>query len=270
MIFDKEEEKMYREKNIGKLPRYEAVILGMGTSLVSDPYPNISEADDAFANFLKDREGITFYSYRDSVLECGNKNILFVDGSDRIGTGNIHLLESRFIHSPANIGIGVGYCGTPDPSIEIGDYLIVEQADVRSCIADELNGKFINLVGGESSPRVIDALYKTAKETGKNIHRGKTITVQDFDSSNNPDIIKRMRRSGFSGIDMETAYNLQTVDWHNKRDYQKEFGMILLVSDNQAKACDTTVVSKNISELGKIEIGKLSRVAIEAALLLLE
>ena len=264
-----EKEREYRENYANNFPKYGASIMGMGTDLVGDPYPDPIQINDVLFNILKTGETFEHRSYRDVIFQTSKGNMLLVLGADRVGTGHGHLIESRFIHSPAKIGIGVGYCGTPDPDIKIGDYLVVEQSDVRSNLDDELDGKFTNLVGGTSTPKVVDALYKEAENTGMPVHRGKTISVQDFDSSNNLEIIRKMRNLGYAGIDMESAFNLQITNWHQRHGYEKDYAMIMLVSDNQAEKCDTTSVGPSIRELGKEKIGNITRIAIDAALSLM-
>ncbi len=263
MILSPLDEMKFRRAYLDSIGCYDVSVIGLGNRLFTSWNSGYDTLVTAAKGFSTEEEQMDFLGY-DFKLKRDDGEVLYTPGN--VGTQCLSVFENRFMHSPVSVGVGVGYCGTPDPDIKVGDYVVVEEALVNTSLAAEQNGDLSSLVGGRSSPRVVDALCRMSEDKGRVVHKGKTITVQNFFSSHRKNNIKKYHDQVFLGIDMEAAYLLQSLEAHSQVErYRKEFGIIFLVTDNQAEECDLTKVSSQIMEMDS-ELRKVTRIATETVL----
>jgi nucleoside phosphorylase len=216
MRLTREEEMAYRRKRgLDRLGDYEAVIFGLGNSLFGEVRP---ENRLALRECLDELYSFSPYEY---VGVRGARRILYRPTRPTAAAANF-CFEKYLCHGPAARAIGVGYVGSLQPEIGIGELIIPNLAWRGEGVSHYY------LPEGRSarpSHRLVNALIERAEQEGFEPRVGDVYTT-DVYHMETPQFIRSLHKRGILGIDMETSALFVVADWHGK-----ESAAILVVTD---------------------------------------
>lgn len=213
MLLDPAKEMDFRRKSlIGGLGNYDAVIfrLGLNFEWLPNFHPSKPEAYG-----LESLDGLAIYKGRK-----GGKEIVFASTAMGAPAASFNI-ETCLCHSPASIGLGVGYCGGLQPETEMGKIIIPNKARIGDGTSSYYGKTEFSTPDQQLVKRLIDATYS----------RGYEPLIGEIYSIDAPfmetrDFIGRLSREGVLGIDMETSALFSIAEYHGKR-----AAAILVVSD---------------------------------------
>ena len=213
MLLDPGKEKEFRRKSgIEGLGSYDAVIFRLGLSFEELANFNPSKPE-VFG--LESLDGLIIYKGRK-----GGKNIVFT--STLVGAPAASFnIETCLCHSPASMGIGVGYCGGLQSDIEIGKIIIPNKAR----IGEGTSGYYGKTEFSTPDQQLVKRLLDVTWHYGYEPLMGEVYSI-DAPLMESPDFIEKLSREGVLGIDMETSALFSIAEYHGKR-----AATILVVSD---------------------------------------
>lgn len=213
MLLDpKDEMEFRRNQGIEGLGGYDAVILRLGMSL--ERLPNFHPSKPEVYGL----ESLSGWKIYKGVKK--GKEILFV--STMVGAPAASLgIEMYLCHSPANEGIGVGYCGALQPEIEIGRIIIPDKARIGEGASKYYGKSEIST----PDPDLVRKLVDVTQRFGYEPLVGELYSI-DAPLMETPDFIEKLARQGILGIDMETSALFSIAEYHGKR-----AAAIMVVSD---------------------------------------
>jgi len=230
MKLSKEEEVKYRKKEgIERIGNYDGVVFGMGNSL-------FEEVSDVLAprKYL-DQLSLIERGMRYSLFDGrrNGKRILYATTTAGSSSASFRF-ERYFAHGPTDRSIGTGYIGATQDDLEVGDFIIPEEAIIGegttpyyfsqdSRVPPVLKRGYT----AKPSPQILDKLIKEAMEEKIEFHSGRIYTTDSF-VMETPQLIDKLNKKGVLGIDMETSCLFSIADYHSKNT-----AAILVVTDNQ-------------------------------------
>lgn len=213
MLLDqKNEEEFRRKQGIEELGGYDAVIFRLG--LRFEGLPNFPPAEPEVYG-LESLSGLKVYKG-----SRGGKEILFAPTLMGAAAASFNI-ERYLCHSPASVGIGVGYCGGLKAEIEIGRIIIPAKA-----IIGEGTSKYYGKGEISSADQsLVRRLVDVTRRFGYEPLLGEIYSI-DAPFMETPDVISELSQQGILGIDMETSALFSIAEYHGKR-----AAAILVVSD---------------------------------------
>jgi purine-nucleoside phosphorylase len=153
-------------------------------------------------------------------------------------------IERYLCHGTAQLRIGVGYVGSLQGNVEIGDVIIPISAERGEGTSHHYlpaqhfpphrTGKSDSTA--TPSSRLQASLVKHAERKGLRYHLGKLYTTDSF-YMELEQFLKKLNKSQFLGIDMETSAPFIIAGYHGK-----EAAAILVVSDKPYPKPDYNLV----------------------------
>lgn len=213
MLLDAGEEKEFRGKSgVEGLGGYDAVIFRLGLRFES--LPNFHPSKPEFYG-LESLDGRIIYKGRK-----GGKEIVFA--STLIGAPAASFnIETYLCHSPASIGLGVGYCGGLQPETEIGKIIIPNRARIGEGTSRYYGKTEFSTPDQQLVKRLLDMMWCYGYEPVM----GEVYSI-DAPLMETPDFIEKLSREEILGVDMETSALFSIAEYHGKR-----VAAILVVSD---------------------------------------
>jgi len=234
MRLTEEQELNYiREYGIDNLGEYD-LVLGLGIDL----FERWSPEDLATAKALEVIKPVQVHSWiserlRNELYEGmkDGKKILYVS-LPYAAARAASFWEPYFCHGPTRRAIGIGWCGELQGTIEIGSYIIPEQVTPGEGMTPYyfpkdkglppiLREEFI----AKPSEHVMRGLVDYYKHKGLSSIMGKVYTIETL-KCESEEILDKLHRTGYVGIDMESSAFLASAKFHGK-----DAIVVLTVSD---------------------------------------
>lgn len=213
MLLDpKDEQEFRRKQGIEEWGGYDAVIFRLGLSF--ERLPNFPPPEPEVYG-LESLSGSKVYKG-----SRGGKEILFAPTLMGAAAASFNI-ERYLCHSPASVGIGVGYCGGLKAEIEIGRIIIPAKA-----IIGEGTSKYYGKGEISSADQgLVTRLVAVTRRFGYEPLVGEVYSI-DAPFMETTDLIGQLSQQGILGIDMETSALFSIAEYHSKR-----AAAILVVSD---------------------------------------
>lgn len=240
MKLSPEQELSFRAKikNIYGIPLegYDDVIFGLGNELFASAKPDYLANKDILDHLIQ--MDYTLWMGEKHQENGKTKKILYCPTRYSAPVANT-MFELYLCHSDAKRAVGVGYAGSLQEDIEIGDIIIPNYAERGEGVSyyyapgerfppvseySELEDSF-GLSAALPSKDLTDLMIENAEDEDIIVHIGRIYTTDCFHMETEA-FIDKLHELGYLGIEMELATLFTVAQWH-----EKEATGIVVVSD---------------------------------------
>jgi purine-nucleoside phosphorylase len=224
MRLTEEQEMAYRkEYDIDKLGEYE-LVLGLGIDLFEKWSPEELVSSGALDAVKPVQINPQIREKLRNDLYEGTKNktkILYLSLPYTAARAS-SLWESYFCHGPTNRAVGIGWCGELEGQIDIGSFIIPDQAVSGEGITpyyfpedDRLPPRLKDGYTAKPAEYMMKSFVSRFQQNGLKPLVGKVYSIEAM-KCETKEIVEKLHQNNFIGIDLESSAFLASAEFHGK------------------------------------------------------